>query len=251
MMKIIHVPFNSKIKEALSLIIMSISMTSLSIAVLAILKLDFIVFIILTIIGYLSGLLVWKVMTMEILIWTTDFVKIRIITEINNFGFTVHFNSKSTLHKWRDIKSVCLLEGDKIMIKKKYGKEVILGREYTRWFELLKRTPKNLLMDDEIPTFIEALSNRLETCPICGKISLDASLCLYCNGETYNEQLSNEDKNKKKYIRTKQFELFCTDHKMEKVNFKLEENDGFDLDESWQPLVTVKEVIEYSRENEW
>jgi hypothetical protein len=250
-MKIIHVPFSTKVKEVLLSVFFTIPLLSFFLAMLAVLKLDIVIFFCAAVICYFSGLFSLKILRMEILLWTTNFVKIRIIDEINNLGFIVRYNSKSTLYKWRDIKNVRLLKGDEILVRKKRGKDLILNREYSRWFDFLKRIPKNLLMDDEIPNFVDALSKRLKTCPICGKISLDGNTCLYCNDDMFNKILAKEYANEIEYIRTKQFDLFCTDDKMEKVNFKLKENDGFDLDENWKPLISVEELIEFSKENHW
>jgi hypothetical protein len=104
---------------------------------------------------------------------------------------------------------------------------------------------------------IQSYSKRLthDTCDICGFVSVDRETyeCQMCVSKKWDEKLMTGYMDKEQYVKEEQLFWFATENRNEKVNFYLPEgernNDKFPKNESWKPLVTEKEVIDYSRKD--
>lgn len=94
-----------------------------------------------------------------------------------------------------------------------------------------------------------------EICEICGFISVDKETheCQICVSKEWNDKLMTGYAGKEEYIKEEQLFWFSTESSFEKVNFYLpdgEKNEvNFPKSGNWKPLVTEKEVIEYSRKD--
>ena len=219
--------------------------------ILAIFKLDWKAFLIGGIITIPTSIFTWKTMTLQILIWTKDFISIKIIKDVNSRGFTLHQNEKETKIYWEDIRNIELQDDKVISVRLQNGKEIKIDNKYFRWYSLLKKIPSSKLESDKIPDFLEKTFSKLETCKICGSIAMNKKKCLSCDSNSFNNELKEEFKNEIDYIKSEQLELFYTNDKDEKVEFYGDEKDGFEKDENWKPIVTEKEVIEFSKINYW
>jgi len=250
-MKIIRVPYSKNVQSILDSIITTIAVCGIVFMILAIIKLDWKAFLIGGIITIPTSIYTWRTMTLQILIWTKDFIQIKIIQDVNDMGFTLYHNEKETKIHWEDIRNIELKDDNFILVRLKNGKEIKIDNEYSRWYSLLKKIPSSKLESKKIPYFLERVFSNLETCKICGSIAMNKKKCLSCGSDCFNNELKEEFKNEIDYIKSEQLELFCTDDKDEKVEFYENEKDGFERDKNWKPIVSEKEVIEFSKINYW
>jgi len=250
-MKIIRVPYNRSIQSILDSLLTGVAVSGVVFMVLAIFKLDWKAFIIGSLIAIPPSVFLWKTMTLQILIWTTDFASIKVINDINELGFTLSNNKKHSRILWENIQEIELANNNNLLVKLKGRKEVKIGDKYFRWYSLLQNIPNSKLQSSKIPDFLKRTFENLKTCKVCGSIAVLNQECLSCRSITYNQDLEKEFTNEIDYIKSEQLELFMTNDKNEKVEFYQGEKDGFERDKNWIPIVTEKEVIEYSRENLW
>jgi len=250
-MKIIKVPYSKNVQSILDSIIIAIAVCGIFFMILAIIKLDWKAFLIGGIIGIPTSIFTWKTMTLQILIWTKDFISIKIINEINDKGFTLNQNQKKINIQWEDVQNIELENEKNLLVKLSKRKEIRIDDEYFRWYSLLKNIPKSKLKSSKIPQFLEKTFNNLETCKVCGIIAFNRKKCLSCRSNCFNQELKKEFESEVEYLKSEQLELFCIDDKNGKVKFYEDENDGFERDENWKPIVTEKEVIEFSKINYW
>jgi len=219
--------------------------------ILAVLKLDWRAFLIGGVIGVPTSIFAWKTMTLQILIWTKDFINLKVINDVSAKGFTLKDFQKERKINWDDIKNVELQNEQVISVRLLNGKEIKIDNEYFRWYSLLKNIPASKLKSTIIPDFLERTFKNLKTCKVCGSIAMNSQKCLSCRSEIYDQELKEESKTEIDYIKSEQLELFCTTSKHEKVDFYEEEKDGFERDKSWKPIISEEEVIEYSKKNCW
>lgn len=250
-MKIIKVPYSKNVQSILDSILTILVVCGIVFMILAIFKLDWKAFLIGGVIGMPPLLFIWKKMTLQIVIWTKDFINIKVINDINDRGFTLNHNQKKTKIYWKDIQNIELEDDRVILVRLLNGKEIKIDDEYSRWYSFLKKIPNPKLKTTQIPEFLETTFSNLKTCKVCGSIAMNSEKCLSCGTNCFNHELKKEFKNEIDYVKSEQLELFCTDDKHEKIDFYEEEKDGFERDKNWNPIVTEKEVIEYSRTNYW
>ena len=104
---------------------------------------------------------------------------------------------------------------------------------------------------------LQSYSKKLkyDSCDVCGFVSVDRETheCQMCVSKKWDDELMTGYADKEQYVKEEQLLWFATENSVEKVNFYLPEgernDDKFPKDENWKPLVTEKEVIEYSRED--
>lgn len=173
------------------------------------------------------------------------------ITDINNLGFVVVEDDKNTPILWDSIEFIELLSDNSLEIKQFSAKPVQLTEKYSNWFTLLQQIPKSKLNSDKIPTYLENVFSRLESCPICGFIALDIDRCFNCYSDRYGKEQRDMYENKIEFIKEEQLFLFGTYEKDEPIEFYPKPIDGFKFNKDWKPLVTKKEVLEYSKINNW
>jgi|GEM_PF-3864773 len=66
--------------------------------------------------------------------------------------------------------------------------------------------------------------------------------------DTYD---SKSGKTESEYIIENQLDIFATFDKKERFNDFKTENQGFSIDSLWKPIVTKREVLEYSEKECW
>lgn len=250
-MKIIKVPYTRKVQSKLDIVIQLFALSGIALMIVSIFNLDWITFLVGVIIGIPTSFFLWKTMTLQLLIWTTDFVSIKGVTDIDEKGFILNNNKESTRVLWSEVKYFRLDLEENLVVEQINGKQIKIDQKYNNWYLLLKQIPSSKQEDLKIPELIRKTFNNLKTCQVCGSIALQKEKCLSCSARVFNNELKEEFKSEMEYIKFEQLELFCTDDKYEKVNFYLDEKDGFEIDENWNPIVSEKEVLEFSKENCW
>lgn len=248
-MKIIKVPYNKKIQSIFDTIILVIGYGGLTLIILSILELDWVLFLIGILVTFPASWFLWKTMTMQILIWTKDFIEIRGIIKIDGRGFSIRFNDNVTRLTFKEIHYFKLDTNNNLVIKPQRGNSITIEKEYFNWYALLKKLPSSKLLDNQIPEFLNKTYKNLTTCKICGKIALSENECLSCRSDSFSKKSKADYLTELEYIKEEQLELFCTDDEFEKVNLFLNEDDGFELDKTWKPIVTEQEVTEFSKKN--
>jgi len=71
-MKIIYVPYSKKVQSIIDSIITTLAVFGITIMILAFFRLDWKAILIGGIIAIPASILIWKTMTLQILIWTKD-----------------------------------------------------------------------------------------------------------------------------------------------------------------------------------
>lgn len=250
-MKIINVPYSRNVQSVVDIVILAFAMSGIIIMILSIFQLDWKTFLVSSLITIPTSVFLWKEMTLQILIWTKDFISINSISDIDSKGFTINNNQKSLRLDWDEIKYFKLDQNSNLLIEQNKGKQIKIEKDYFFWYALLQKTPSSKLINSQIPDYLNRIFEDLKTCPVCGKIALGQEKCLSCKSLTFNNELKEEFANEYEYIKDEQLELFCTDDKHEIVNFYLDDDDGFEIDKRWKPIISEKDVIEYSKENYW
>ena len=250
-MKIIKVPYKNYIQSILNSLIIIVIIGGVTFMALSFYKKDWKVFMTSTLITIPTSILFWKLMTLEILIWTLDFIEIKIISNINSDGFTIEKNQKKNRIIWDEIKEVSLSTKKNLLIKFTNGKQTNISAEYSCWYLLIQNIPSTKLKDSGIPEYIDQMFKNLKTCKICGAIAVKSKKCLSCSSMKYNDELRIEFLDELEYIKSEQLELFSTDNEFEEIDYFLNEKDGFKRSSKWEPIVTEREIIEYSREYYW
>jgi len=250
-MRIIKVPYSKNIQTIIDNVVSLLAITGITLIIFSIFKLDWEAFLVGVSITIPTSFYLWKVMTFQVFIWTRDFIIIKGIRNLDSSGFTIYGNLKSSRLNWNRVKKVSLDNDCNLLIDQNGGKQIKIDQEFSHWYYLLKNIPKAKLKDSQISDFLEEVFKDLTTCKICGSIAFHKEKCLSCKSVSFNEQMKEEFSDEFEYIKSEQLELFCTEDKFEEVNFYLEEDDGFQLDKNWSPIITKKEVIEYSKKNIW
>lgn len=87
---------------------------------------------------------------------------------------------------------------------------------------------------------------KLQTCEICGykAIKLKETECQFCGNSNWEtEKANNTYSIKEEWIKDEQLFWFHIDSLNEKINFFTPDNeDGFEKDKNWKPLITEQEI---------
>ncbi|PWJ43194.1 hypothetical protein [Sediminitomix flava] len=251
-MKTIKVPYSNSFQSNIIIpLLISLPFCGLLIMIFAITNKNWIDFLIGSLVGIPPAIILWKIMTLQLLILTKDLLNHQQISNINDHGFSLMNNEKENRIYWSDILDIELEKENLVCIRFLNRKKVEINNEYSGWYLFLKKIPSSKLKSSKIPDFLEWTYSNLESCQVCGSISMNDQKCLSCHTERFNHDLEDEFETEAEYLRYQQLELFCTYEESEEVDFHEIDNDGFEKDTNWRPLVSEKEVIEYSREHYW
>jgi hypothetical protein len=182
---------------------------------------------------------------------------LQFVSDIDSKGFEVYKGyeafkqNKPQKFLWKEIDYLKLDDRNHLLIKPFEGKQIELREKCGGWFKLLTQIPKSKQKDPQVSDYLAEIFSKLETCKGCGRIAFKNNECLNCGIEAFDDELKQEFETEIEYIRDEQLEYFGTDDGTEKVEFYLEENEVFQLDKNWKPIVTEEEVIAYSQENYW
>lgn len=248
-MRIVKVPFSNATRKNIDSLAMIFLFTGMLILLAGVVRWNWIICLVGAGMTALPGCYFWKILTGQWLIWTKDLVDIKLIDKVNDQGFTLHDNDKVNTYKWREIKGVSL-EKEKTLVIRFYNRDHLLRieRKFLRWHGLLKKIPPGKMVDTSISTYLDQLFAGLSTCKICGKIALYEEKCLSCGNPIYGQEQQAEFLSEEAYIKEEQLDLFATDEPSEKVAFfPDDDDDGFEWDPEWRPVVTEREVIRFSK----
>ncbi len=177
------------------------------------------------------------------------------VKEISPTGFKVFkLDDQSTaLHQWRDISQVVLKNETDLVFKFQNNKEKVFATSTIGYYNLLKNIPQEKLLESNIKKYQQTTFENLRTCPTCGYIAYKKTNCLSCRTDSFETAMYVDQMNKAEYLKEKQLEYFCTEVKGEPVEFypKKKEDDIFEFDKNWKPIVTKEEVIEFSKQEYW
>ena len=99
--------------------------------------------------------------------------------------------------------------------------------------------------------YIASFFSNLKTCVVCGAIAFNDSECLSCGCTNWTNELEKDYLNYEEYVKANQLDIFATLEKNEKFcDFKIIDK-NFEFDSNWTPMVTKKEVLEFSEKEYW
>ncbi len=177
------------------------------------------------------------------------------IEDISSTGFKVKKlkDQSTSLHQWRDISEVILKDESDLIFKFHDNKEKIFKNSTGGYYRLLKNIPEEKLIDSRIKNYQRTTFENLTTCVTCGFIAYKATKCLACSTDSFETAQFVEAENESDYLREEQLEYFSTMDKAEPIEFypKKEEDEIFEFDKNWKPIVTEEEVLAFSKEAYW
>lgn len=254
-MKIIKVPYNSKIHSILELLEMPILVLIFSVSSTLFIEGNWGISFVFLIFALVLAWFLWEKWHLRIVIchegYVLGFLNIVNLTES---GFEVIKCEKAFRYDWKDIKEVKLEskpEEHRLVFTFYTNKRLVLTDYFINWYLLIQHIPEEKMLDNHINEFVIELFKSLATCKVCGKIAFHNKKCLSCEVEELSPEELSEYRNKEEYIRLEQLSLFGTEDENEAVNFRIYDGDGFSFDENWKPLVTENEVIAYSKAHYW
>jgi len=178
-----------------------------------------------------------------------DHFDAKIIGEITQTGFTYGSIQAQNSITWIDVREVDIRtkifsEDKTLHFTLTNGKQISLDTSYLNWHLLLKRIPEWISTSQELESFRTEIFSHLSSCKICGKVAVYHQKCLSCHNSVYEKIPTGTYANEAAYIKDEQLFLFAPDAKGEPIDFYADDEDGFERDESWRPLVTQEEVWE-------
>lgn len=199
------------------------------------------------IISLLTGLFL-LIMKFVIGISGLTYKKRQRVESVDKKGFKIITDSRQKQYLWRDIQWIKFdKEKFKLIFKEKSRIEIDL--KTINLHLLLKNIPSGYTDFDY--TYIKDFYSKLTTCTVCGTIAFNESECLSCGCTTWTTELEKAYANYEEYVKENQLDIFATMEKNEKFNdFKVSDK-NFAFDSSWRPIVTKKEVLEYSEKEYW
>lgn len=174
--------------------------------------------------------------------------KFKAISTITNNGFSIGNGKKNVQYRWDDFDSA-EIHPSNLEVKLKGRKKLIINEKFFSFYTFLKKIPHYYKGFDY--NIIDNFFDQLQPCKVCGLISATNEKCLYCNSTEWNTEIEKEYHTYQAYLKASQLEVFATWDKNEPFcDFKLTDH-AFEADPSWKPLVTKKEVLEYSKKECW
>lgn len=186
----------------------------------------------------------------KLLVWISELKRSgkKTFTSITNKGFKLLHGSKTKQYYWDDFHSA-IINKDLSLLELKGKASITVNSNVGNFYALLKKIPKGL--KDLEYQLIENYFSELKTCLVCSCIAVKDEKCIVCSSESWNAKMAKEYTSYSDYIKANQLEIFATMEKSEVFcDFKLD-NINFETDKDWKPIVTKKEVLEYSKKEFW
>jgi len=197
-------------------------------------------------------LFLWLVYRFKIFIQTSDTFLFESIEDLNDKGFTIQQDINRKRIQWCNVKSIELVDSSILLIKLFSNEILSIKNNYVGWYVLLKSIPQSKLESNDIPEYINDTFSKLRTCRICGMQALLDDQCLHCRSRVYNKDLKLIFDVEDVYIKEAQLEWFSIFEIGEVIELECNDAHGFIKSETWIPMVTYEEVLEYSRhENDY
>ena len=175
-------------------------------------------------------------------------IKSQRIEGINKQGFKIAIGTKLKQYYWRDIKWI-KFDKERFRLIFKEESKVVIDNKTINLYLLLKNIP--LGHKDFDYAYIDSFFSNLTTCFVCGAVALKDSKCLSCGCTTWTNELEKDYPNYEEYVKANQLDIFATMDKNEKFSdFKIIDK-NFEFDSNWTPMVTKKEVLEFSEKEYW
>lgn len=190
------------------------------------------------------------VLAIKLLFWISELKRSgsKTITSITIKGFKLLNGSKTKQYYWDDFHSA-IINKDLSLLQLKGKANITINSKVGNFYALLKKIPRGLKELEY--QLIETFFSELETCVVCSCIAVKNDKCFVCSSESWNAEIAKEYTSYSDYIKANQLEIFATMEKGEVFcDFKLN-NINFETDKNWKPMVTKKEVLEYSKKEFW
>jgi hypothetical protein len=174
--------------------------------------------------------------------------KYKAISSITNNGFSLGNGKKNVQYRWDDF-DTAEINPSRLEVKLKGRKKLIINDQFFSFYTFLKKIPHHY--KSFYYNTIDNFFDQLQPCKVCGLIAATTEKCLYCNSVEWNTEIEKEYHTYEAYVKASQLEVFATWEKNEPFcDFKLT-NHAFNTDPDWKPLVTKKEVLDYSKKECW
>ena len=110
----------------------------------------------------------------------------------------------------------------------------ILNKDYSNYYDFIQRVPEGY--SDFDYTFVKLFFTKLSGCKCCGLVAVLDNKCLACGFEKWNNSHLDEYDSEQEYNRENQYDLF-EPFGDEEIDINNAQEQGFDSDASWIPIV--------------
>jgi ribosomal protein L32 len=172
-----------------------------------------------------------------------------IIDNISINGFEINHKNKKTSINWKSLTSVEFNKKYTDLLINSNGKVQKIHKNAINWYKLIQSVPSSF--DSFDYEYVNKLINRLTTCNICGSIAIDKKTCLDCGSSIFDNNIELDYNGEEEYLKAEQLELFATMNNDEKFDGFYSDSNNFKIDSDWTPLITEKELMEYSEREFW
>ena len=168
--------------------------------------------------------------------------------DANNEGFRFKRGARTKNYVWGDF-THGQIDNEISTLILKGNKKIKITSNYHRFYRLVRSLPKGYAGLDysKISGFFE----NLKSCKICGSLAVQDDACLDCGCSVYDRELDQDHASENAFIMENQLDVFCVFDENEPFHDFKQEYNGFDLDPNWKPLVTKKDVLDYSKKHFW
>jgi len=193
------------------------------------------------------GWILKSIWGLKLVIITNEINSLKRISLVDKNCIEISIDNKRKKYSWKEIESIELEKEGNLQLNLKNQEKQHIGKEFLNYYNLLKNIPLEKLKNQEIIDYRKEIFFNLKTCKICGKIAVRNQECLSCFTDEYNELMRNEYGSEEDYIREEQLDWFGEDCEENRIFIKVDESndDGFEFDETWQPIITDEELSNY------
>lgn len=173
-----------------------------------------------------------------------------VISNITHKGFDLVSKQASVYHKWNEFKSIAFdKKKRKVICKKGLFQQIVLTDFYQGWHCFLKKVPTRFTDFDF--EYVKLFFASLLPCKTCGNIAVHQGNCCACGSEAWNTALAEDYDTEREYIKEEQLDYFATHDESDFFDGFYQHHPCFVFDNTWAPLITDHERIEFCEEHYW
>ena len=147
---------------------------------------------------------------------------------------------------WKDVDDV-KLEEKKLLFIRDQTTFYTIDKDYCiGWYHLIQEIPTGFKSYDY--TYVKNFFKSLKGCEICGLNAVSDRTCLYCDYDTWSDDLLKSFNSKEAYIKQSQLEHFDPGDEDEPIELNnTPKSTGFTSNPDWKPLISEADIKQFIR----